>query len=236
MPQFNFGPVYCETLSATSASFPVEPLNTISNGVIVLFGLASLYFTVKRAPRAVDLYILSALLITTGVGSGIWHGLRDRDALFFEVQSGLYFLFALVFFWSRRLWGFGGAALFLGLFLAGFTLSRQFWDSSVFGIPVQRWVALAPVVIVAGIALSVQTYVYSRRAALLSGMALASAIVALTFRTIDLSVCDAIPTGTHFLWHSFLSAGAFLGVLALIEIPAVRKLRPAVEPAPEPAE
>jgi hypothetical protein len=236
MAQFNFGPMYCETLSATSTSFPVEPLNTISNGVIVLFGLASLYFTVKRAPRAVDLYVLSALLITTGVGSGIWHGLRDRDALFFEVQSGLFFLFALVFFWSRRLWNYAGAALFLGLFLAGFSLSRQLWDTTFFGIPLQRWVALAPIVIVAGIALIVQTYMYSRRAALLSGLALTSAIVALTFRTMDLSVCEAFPTGTHFLWHSFLSAGGFLGVLALIEIPAVRKLRPSAQPAPEPAE
>src|SRR5689334_15682381 len=190
MPQFNFGPVYCETLSASSTSFPIEPLNTISNGVIVLFGLASLYFTIKRAPRAIDLYVLSALLITTGVGSGIWHGMRDREALFFEVQSGLYFLFALVFFWSRRLWNYGGAALFLGLFLAGFALSRQFWDTTFFGFPLQRWVALAPVVIVSGIALIAQTYVYSRRAALLSGIALTSAIVALTFRTIDLSVCD----------------------------------------------
>jgi hypothetical protein len=77
---------------------------------------------------------------------------------------------------------------------------------------------------------------YSRRAALLSGLALTSAIVALTFRTMDLSVCEAFPTGTHFLWHSFLSAGGFLGVLALIEIPAVRKLRPSAQPAPEPAE
>jgi hypothetical protein len=236
MAQFNFGPVYCETLSATSTSFPVEPLNTISNGVIVLFGLASLYFTIRRAPRAIDLYVLSALLITTGVGSGIWHGLRDRDALFFEVQSGLFFLFALVFFWSRRLWNYAGAALFLGLFVAGFSLSRQLWDTTFFGIPMQRWVALAPLVIVAGIALIVQTYMYSRRAALLSGLALTSAMVALTFRTMDLSVCDVLPTGTHFLWHSFLSAGGFLGVLALIEIPAVRKLRPAAETAPEPAE
>ena len=234
MPQFAFGPVYCETLSATSTSFPIEPLNTISNGIIVLFGLASLYFTAKRAPRSIDLYVLGALLVITGVGSGIWHGLRDRNALFFEVQSGLFFLFALVFFWSRRLWNYGGAFLFLSLFVAGFALSRQLWDSTFFGIPLQRWVALAPVVVIAGLALTLQTYIYSRRAALLSGMAVISAIVALTFRTMDLSVCESIPMGTHFLWHSFLSAGGFLGVLALIEIPSVRNGQTA-QSAPEPA-
>ena len=236
MPPFTFGPVYCETMSATSASFPVEPMNTISNGVIVMFGLLGLYFVAKRAPRAVDLYVLCALLITTGIGSGIWHGFRDRDALFFEVQSGLFFLFAVVFFWARRLWSYLGAALFLALFVGGFSFSREYWDRAIFGIPVQRWVALAPVVILAGIALITQTYIHSKRAALLGGVALSSAIVALTFRTIDLSVCDSIPIGTHFLWHSFLSAGGFLGVLALIELPAVRRAKSVRQAAAEPAE
>ena len=91
-------------------------------------------------------------------------------------------------------------------------------------------------VILAGIALIAQTYAYSRRAALLGGMALISAIVALTFRTIDLSVCASLPIGTHFLWHSFLSAGGFLGVLALIELPAIRSVKRAPQPSTEPAE
>ncbi len=234
MPQFNFGPVYCETLSATSTSFPVEPMNTISNGVIVLFGLLSLYATIKRAPRAADLYLLAALLVITGIGSGVWHGLRDRFALFFEVQSGLFFMFALIFFWSRRLWSYGGAALFLVLFVAGFAVSRQFWDTSIFGIPLQRWVALAPVVIVAAVALIAQTYVHSKRAAAYGATALGLAIVALIFRTIDLSVCSAFPIGTHFLWHSFLSFGGFLGVMGLIHLPRARGVRAA--PATAPAE
>jgi hypothetical protein len=222
MPQFSFGPIYCETLSATSTGFPVEPMNTISNGVIVLFGLLSLYVTVKRSPRAADLYILAALLIVTGIGSGVWHGLRDRDALFFEVQSGLFFLFAFAFFWALRLWSLAGAFVFFTLFFAGFLASREYWDSAIFGIPIQRWVALAPVVILAGIALIVRTYAISPRAAAYGGAALALAVTALVFRTIDLSVCQAIPFGTHFLWHSFLSAAGFMGVLTLLTVPARR--------------
>jgi len=236
MPPFTFGPVYCETMSAHSAAFPVEPMNTISNGVIVLFGLAGLYMVVRRSPRALDLYVLAALLIATGIGSGVWHGFRDRDALFWEVQSGLFFLFALVFFWARRLWSYGGAGLFLGGFYGGFRLSRDYWDQQIFGIPVQRWVALAPVVILAGIVLIAQTYAHSKRAALYGGLALSVAIVALTFRTIDLSVCSYIPFGTHFLWHSFLSAAGFLGILALIHLPVSKAAQRAAEPAAEPAE
>ena len=61
MAQFDIGPTYCETLSAlnaTSLAFPIEPANTVSNGVIVLFGLASMYLVAKRTPRAYDLYIV----------------------------------------------------------------------------------------------------------------------------------------------------------------------------------
>src|SRR5260370_25613071 len=145
MHKFTCGAMCGGCIAAPAASFPLEPMNTVSNGVIVMFGLAGLYFVTKRAPRAVDLYVLCALLIATGIGSGIWHGFRDRDALFWEVQSGLFFLFAVVFFWARRLWSYLGAALFLALFFGGFSLSREYWDQTFFGIPVQRWVALAPV-------------------------------------------------------------------------------------------
>lgn len=236
MPPFSFGPIYCETLSAQTAAFPIEPMNTISNGVIVMFGLLGLYLTVKRAPRAVDLYVLCTLLIVTGVGSGIWHGLRDREALFFEVQSGLFFLFAMMFFWARRLWSYLGAAIFLGVFFAGFAYSREYWNSTIFGFAVQRWVAIAPIVVLAGIALLTQTYMRSKRATLYGGVALTSAIVALSFRTMDMSVCPMIPFGTHFLWHSFLSGAGFLGILALIDLPAVRTARPVSQPAAEAAE
>ena len=216
--------------------FPVEPMNTLSNGVIVLFGLAALYFVVKRAPRAIDLYALCALLIATGIGSGLWHGLRDPGALFWEVSSGLFFLFALAFFWARRLWSYPGALLFLGAFLGGVLLSRRYWDGEVWGIHLQRWVALAPVVIVAGVALIARTYAYSARAALYSAAALCAALIALVFRTIDLAACPYIPFGTHFLWHCILSAGGFLGILALTEIIPAKAIRRLAQPGIEAAE
>jgi len=234
MPPFTVGPMYCETYSAASAAFPVEPMNTLSNGVIVLFGLTALYFVVKRAPRTIDLYVLCALLILTGIGSGIWHGFRDGDALFWEVRSGLFFLFALVFCWARRLWSYWGAALAIVAFYLGFEYSREF-AYGMFGIP-GRWVAVTPLVLGFGSVLVVQTLFRSKQAALTGGLALVSALVAVTFRTVDLSVCAQIPFGTHFLWHSFLSAGGFFGILTLIRLPAARTAGRAPQPAVEAAE
>ncbi|HEX5281645.1 MAG TPA: hypothetical protein VFW28_16315 [Micropepsaceae bacterium] len=213
------GPVYCEDMSAIPGVFPVEPMNTISNGVIVLFGLAGLYFVWKRSPRAYDLYALNLLTVFTGIGSGMWHGFRDGQWLFWEATSGLIFMFFFIFCWARRLWSIPGAVVFLGAFYAGFLLSRPWWGMF------QRWVAIAPVVVIASLGLIAGTIRNSREAAAYGGVALASALIALFFRSIDLTVCSHIPFGTHFLWHSFLSGAGFIGVLGMLKMPQSRMFR-----------
>ena len=223
MIPLNAGPVYCEDLSATG-NFPVEPMNFVSNGVIVLFGLAGLYFTWRRDPRAWDLYALNLLTVFTGIGSGMWHGFRDGYWLRWEVTSGLLFLFFFIFCWARRLWSLPGAVVFLAVFYAGFRLSQPFWNM------VQRWIALAPVVIIASLALIAGTYRHSKEVAAYGGVALASALTGLLFRSVDLAVCSYVPFGTHFLWHSFLSGAGFVGVLGMLKMKqarAVAALKPA---------
>jgi hypothetical protein len=214
--QFGIGPTYCETLSAlnaTSVAFPIEPANTVSNGVIVLFGLAALYFVAKRTPRAYDLYVVAALLVACGIGSGLWHGLRDGSALFWEVRAGLFFLLGLAICWSRRLWSPLGAVLFVVAFVVTFQYSREY-----LGIAGQRWVAAAPAVILFGSILATQTVMRSKKAALLGLAAMGLSLTALGFRTYDMTVCDGFPMGTHWLWHIFNSAGGFTAMLAIITL------------------
>jgi len=226
MIPLNAGPVYCEDLSASPGIFPIEPINTISNGVIILFGLAGLYYTWKRDPQAWDLYLLNLLTVLTGIGSGMWHGFRDGQWLFWEATSGVLFLFWFIFCWARRLWSILGAVIFLGLFYAGFRYSQAYWGM------VQRWIAIAPAVVIASLALIAGTWRNSRQAATYGGVALASAVTGLVFRSIDLSVCSVIPFGTHFLWHSFLSGAGFVGVLGMLKMKAAQhetmcQIRPA---------
>ena len=219
MAQFYGGPSYCETPADPALwTFPVEPFNTASNGVIVMFGLLGFYFVAKRAPRQYDLYLLCLLLTLTGIGSGIWHGLRDGQALFWEVRSGLFFLFAIVFCWARRLWSYPGAVIALAAFYFGFDASREI-ANNMLGIP-GRWLAITPLVLGFGGVMVAQTAFRAKDAALTGGLALAAALTAVTFRTLDQTVCQSFPIGTHFLWHSFLSAGGFLGIITLIRLPA----------------
>ena len=209
--RFTFGPIYCEDTIALS-SFPIEPVNTISNAAIVLFGVASLYYVSKRAPRSYDLYALGVLLVANGIGSALWHGYRQGWALAFDVTPGLLFLFALSFCWARRLWSAFAAMLLAAAFFGATLISGIL----VAGMP--RWVGLAPAVVATGVLLIVQTAIRSRQAALWGVAALASTLTALTFRTIELDICDYVPFGTHFLWHIFNSAGAFMGIVALVTL------------------
>jgi hypothetical protein len=221
-----FGPIYCEDAIALS-SFPIEPVNTVSNAAIVIFGLASLYVTTKRAPKSYDLYALGLLLTATGIGSGLWHGLREPWALAFDVTPGLFFLFAFAFCWARRLWTIiGGLALLVAFYFA-FQFSREY-----FGAFQQRWVAIAPAVVLTGIALVIQTAFRSKTAALLGLGAILSSLTALGWRTFDMTACDYLPFGTHFLWHIFNSAGAFMGVLSLITLEQASVRIPRAQPIP----
>jgi hypothetical protein len=217
--QWTFGPQYCETpLTAAAIGFPVEPFNTYSNLAIILFALLGLFAVGRRSPRSIDLYFLCFLLLATGIGSFFWHGLRERWALSLDVWAGVLFLMALFFLWARRVMPFWQAVIF---FVAFFLVTRYFDEINL--IPFGRWASIMPAILLFGGYLIYRTAAYAKIAAYLGCVAIGSTLLALTFRTLDrLAVeqfaCDAIPIGTHFLWHVFLSGGAFLGILAMLAV------------------
>ncbi len=205
------GPVYCETPLA-AFSFPAEPVNFISNAVIIAFGLVALWLSYRKW-SATDVWALAILLTATGIGSALWHGLRTPLSLTLDVVPGLLFLLLFVYVWARRVWGVYGASAYLGAFFAGtFALS---WLTQLVmpfrGPPVG-------VVLAAIVGAGYLIYRTRDRALLLGSLTLLSALFAYTFRSVDLYTCSVIPFGTHFLWHVFLSGGAFLGILIIMKL------------------
>jgi len=59
-------------------------------------------------------------------------------------------------------------------------------------------------------------YLFARQypAAPLLLSAAAVFLVSLTFRTIDLTVCNCMPTGTHFIWHALNAVVLYLALLS----------------------
>lgn len=221
-----FGPQYCETPSAITGIFPVEPANAISSGIIVVFGLFALVSVMRRTPNALSFYALCALLIANGLGSILWHGLRTRWALTLDVLPALVFVAVAIVLWARYVapWREGVLVTAGAIALA---VAVRFADLPVRG----GWSVMAPFIITIAIWLIVRSYAASKKAALIGGIAITSAMAALTFRSIDGSMCDTVPMGTHFLWHVFLSAAAFAVMQALITLETGRSTEAAAKAA-----
>jgi hypothetical protein len=91
---------------------------------------------------------------------------------------------------------------------------------------------MAFVIVALALWLIARSFAVSRVAGLTGAAALLSAMVALTFRSIDAAACESIGMGTHFLWHMFLSAGAFLCLFTILTLDATRRgERPIEAPA-----
>lgn len=210
-----FGPTYCETPETIAGIFPVEPANAISSGVIVVFGILALLQVLRRAPKSIELYALCALLMTNGVGSILWHGLRTRWSLTLDVLPAVIFVLVMAILWARSVAPWRHALLAFGAFVAT-VVALRFVD---LGLPIPGRIA-ASAVAIAGLAvwLIARSAAISREAALLGGGALLSALTALTFRSADAWACATFGTGSHFLWHIFLSAAAYLALLTILKL------------------
>ncbi len=210
-----FGPIYCET-PAIISSFPAEPLNTWSNLIIVAFGLAALWIIYRRAPRNVGLWSIGALLLANGVGSFLWHGLRAPWALSLDALPGVLFLLIFIYLWAERLFGHRKALVVFIVF--GLVEAASFMLFVPRLPPGLLFIPAAPAIVALGFWFIIKTARVSRRAAGSGTALLFAALLALNFRSIDLGVCATFPTGTHFLWHIFLSLAAYLGILTLLEL------------------
>ncbi|MDZ4867865.1 MAG: ceramidase domain-containing protein [Alphaproteobacteria bacterium] len=215
-----FGPQYCETPATITGIFPVEPANAISSGVIVLFGIVALILVIQRSPRAIELYVACALLMLNGLGSILWHGLRTRWALTFDVLPAVVFVLLVALIWARRVgpwWqvaAIGGALVLAPVAVQFLELGSRF--------PL-RFGVVAFVIVALALLLIARSYAVSRAAALTGTAAVLSALTALTFRSIDSMACESIGLGTHFLWHMFLSGGAFLCLYTILTLDAARR-------------
>ena len=210
------GPTYCET-PLLLTGFPVEPINTISNLIIIAFGIVALWLVYRRAGKEFDLWAVAVFLTVTCVGSLLWHGFRTSLFLTLDYTPGMLALLAILLAWARRLFGSWWAALlsvvvFICVVSAGSALVGLLGDF--------RFFFAGPLVAVLGIGgyFVYRSYRLWGRVALVPLLGMGSALLALMFRTIDSQMCAYIPFGTHFLWHTFLSLGAFLCFYFLLKI------------------
>lgn len=208
--------LYCER---TDPSFWAEPANAITN-VSFLIAAAMAFIQWRRADTrnwpVLALVVLTAII---GIGSFIFHTVATRGAALFDTVPIAVFIYGYLFFALRRFLGQSlliAAALLVAFVVLSYAeaavVPRGALNGSHAYLP-----ALAATFIVGWLA--------RKRAAgplvLAAGVTLA---VSLLFRSIDQAVCDALPLGTHFLWHSLNGVALYLLLrAALVDRAAARK-------------
>lgn len=202
---------YCERLDP---GFWAEPVNAITNASFIIAALAAFLLWQRRARG--DWLALSLILITlaTGIGSFLFHTFANRWSLLADVIPIALFihlyLFAALsrFLGLRWYWAVCVTAVFFAASPFAGRLFAPLVGSSAGYLP-----ALAAIFAVAALARRSSTR-------LAKGLAVAGVVFAasLTFRTLDMPVCDNLALGTHFMWHTL--NGLVLFLLLRLLLPA----------------
>ena len=158
-----------------------------------------------RAPRNdVGVYVLIFFIVLIGTGSTLFHTHATMWAQLSDVMPILFYQIAFLAFYSHGVLKFSKAqtVLFLGVFfvviVSNYQLPHHWLNGSIGYAP-----ALLFLIILTGM-----HYKEARRGeegvpegVKFLGLACLTFVVSLTFRSIDMELCEVIPLGTHFMWH-----------------------------------
>lgn len=195
--------IYCER---TGPEFWSEPVNAVTNLAFIVAACFIWYTAQNRRVGA----ILAVLVGLIGVGSFLNHTVAQRWAAMSDTLSIALFIVVALWCAGRRIahWSPLGAGVFLVAFFATAGLGATYMPRVINGGEAYL-VPILSVFLFAGIAYRSRREKTARRF-LLAGLLLA---FSLTARTVDASVCDVLPVGTHFLWHVLNGAAlALIGI------------------------
>lgn len=184
---------YCERLAP---GFWAEPINAVTNAA---FLIAALIMAIRLRGTALPLaHVLTALLAIIGVGSFLFHTYAAPWAAVLDVVPII--LFALIYLYaaSRSFLGFPPlwSALTIPAFLGVTALILPVLSQLPLYGASASYLSLPLVILL---------YAWLLRAdpRLSRGLALGAGVLllSLTFRSLDMPICDALQIGTHFMWH-----------------------------------
>jgi hypothetical protein len=182
---------YCER---TNAAFWAEPVNALTNAAFLVAAVAAFMDWRRAGGRDLPALALITVLVAIGLGSFAFHTLATRGAAYFDVVPIAVFIYSYLALALCRFLGLRCVATIL-LLVAFIAVSRAL--PRVFPGALNGSIDYLPAL--TAMLLMLWFVPVTVRPAL----ALASAVfvVSLALRTVDRTVCDAFPLGTHFAWH-----------------------------------
>ena len=185
---------YCER---TDPSYWSEPVNAVTNAA---FLIAAFVMWRRVRGQGMPLALLMVwVLAAIGVGSYLFHTHATAWAMLADVVPiGLFILVYIyasnLHFWGMPVWAAAlGTAAFVpyAMLLTPVFRSLPFFEVSAFYWPVPLLIGLTAA------ALARRAPATARGLGLGAGLL----VLSLTFRSLDRTLCEAVPVGTHFLWH-----------------------------------
>ena len=199
--------IYCER---TGPDFWSEPVNALTNLAFVAAGLWGVT-AVRRQDAGAFAELLAWWVVAIGIGSFLFHTFATRLTMWADILPIAGFTLVYTLFSLRRFLGFPWAkslAIFLAFYVvAGFlTANVPGWlhaasNGSTGYLP--PFLALA--------FFGAWTLRAGNPAGWYNLAAAGIFVASVTFRALDPAVCEALPLGTHFLWHTL--NGLMLGVV-----------------------
>jgi len=203
--------LYCER---TDASFWSEPLNALTN----LAFLVAAILIVTRARRergrlGWDAAVLAVLTALVGVGSFLFHTFATVWGRWLDLAFIAAFVYVVLALCLVRVAGLGWRGVLAGLVLYA-VFERGVLAAVPRGTMGGSLLYVPPVLALAALAW------YARHRGHRAAPRLAAAVgvfaVAIAARTVDLPLCRAWPTGTHFLWHLLTAWVLYLAATAVL--------------------
>jgi hypothetical protein len=183
---------YCERIDA---SFWSEPLNAVTN---VVFLMAAIW-VLRREELNNKARALAFLLGMIGIASFLFHSVATAWAGALDVLFILLFTLLYIFVATEDFLGLprrSALVVTLGYFpfsvvVDWLTLPLSFLGSTRIYIPILILITLYSLIL------------YKKFPYLSRGLAMGALLMTISMfaRSVDLPLCETIPTGTHFLWH-----------------------------------
>lgn len=203
--------IYCER---QTQSLLAEPANVLSN--IAFFASAILIYQLLNRNSIKDkkYWLMFILIILVGIGSSLWHLLRNPYTLVLDALPIYSFMAIFLYGLLNNLLGNGKRALYLTI---GFALLQVF----MFILVPRDFINGSITHVVNGIGFTIfivwlyKNHRYVNRSMIVVFLLYALAV---TFRSIDNLVCSNLFIGTHFLWHLLVALTAYFAVKTLLDM------------------
>ena len=199
---------YCERLDA---GLWAEPLNALTNLAFFVAAWASWSLIRQSNTRSGDLNILLILMVSIGIGSGLFHTFATTCARVLDVVPILFFQIWYMWLYARRiiLISRGWSLVFVGAFFVAALFGRQFPD-------VLNGSLSYASAFFAFIGLGAYHYLTNKQERAVLLVASGLFVLAVLCRTIDQAICPYMPIGTHFLWHILDATVIYLATRGLV--------------------